>query len=680
LLVIDTMLLYSTLSTEEANNNQETLDDNAGSVDEGHGESPAQVDVGVEQGDVGLTSLADNPVLQTVHAEDLVDSFASEDNVEVTVGNGDVEPGETRQQGNHEQVVSVEISSGDDVEDNSPKIDAEPAGGKSRKQSKKNRNVKGVLGTLKNKLENIQKDNGGQPNYLLLVEDNFTDLNVTGPKTKTNRKILVTAAGDLKNLFMEKNIVYNPERMLVLKEGRKLEPDYSFLDQYISAQLRRTSPITSSAVSSPGDALNSPITSSAVSSPGDALNASVVGFLKSLSSGRKPGRKTGKKKRKRSRSTTESSSEDSDESDTSGESRKHKRKSKKKRRRQNIRKSQKKVQESSSGTSDSNLDDNSETSSDEDDDDPTHGTTQNSKFNKTKPKKKTRRHPNARKEKHDILAPKKVHTPGSPDIFATGFGKSAASKKKPKSTADQLKVLAEKPKAPPTKPNAPAAKSRAPTAKSRAPASKPKTQVQNPKVPGDKPKAPAVKSKPQNRPKAVSNKQKPTIPDPINTTEGPAQRAQPKQAATQSEIPAELSENRASPTDADVNKDDSLQTLPPSDKVASWLLASDGRSEIGTSKPQQPLTWKKPDPKSKENGKNVSKPNLLAPTVTVNSKVTNDDPKPGPSGQFKFGRAAKLVQASKNVAKKLFKDSLMTEEEIEEYLDMDKTPTRKKRN
>ena len=167
-----------------------------------------------------------------------------------------------------------------------------------------------------------------------MVEDNFTDLNVTGPKTKTNRKILVTAAGDLKNLFMEKNIVYNPERMLVLKEGRKLEPDYSFLDQYISAQLRRTSPITSSAVSSPGD----------------ALNASVVGFLKSLSSGRKPGRKTGKKKRKRSRSTTESSSEDSDESDTSGESRKHKRKSKKKRRRQNIRKSKKKVQESSQYT------------------------------------------------------------------------------------------------------------------------------------------------------------------------------------------------------------------------------------------------------------------------------------------------------------------------------------------
>ena len=73
----------------------------------------------------------------------------------------------------------------------------------------------------------------------------------------------------------------------------------------------------------------------------------------------------------------------------------------------------------------------------------------------------------------------------------------------------------------------------------------------------------------------------------------------------------------------------------------------------------------------------MSIPHLLA--SMVNTKDTLDDPKPGPSGQFKFGRAAKLVQASKNVAKKLFKDSLMTEEEIEEYLNMDKTPTRKKK-
>ena len=216
---------------------------------------------------------------QTADAEkDRVDSVTSGEDVEVTAGDRDVGPGNAKKPSNIEQVESVGAPSGDDVEDTSPQNDVEPAGEKSRKQSKKNRNVKGAL---KNKLENIQKDNGGHPNYLLLVEDNFTDLNVSGPKTKTNRKILVTAAGDLKNLFMEKNIGYNPERMLVLKEGRKLEPDYSFLDQYISAQLSQTSPITSSLVSSPGD----------------ALNASVVGLLKSLSSGRKADRKTGKKKR-----------------------------------------------------------------------------------------------------------------------------------------------------------------------------------------------------------------------------------------------------------------------------------------------------------------------------------------------------------------------------------------------
>ena len=656
------MLLYSTLGTALDNNNQETLDDHEAAVDEADGELHPLGGVGEHQGDVGAISLAENPVAQTADAEkDRVDSVTSGEDVEVTAGDGDVGPGNAKKPSNIEQVESVGAPSGDDVEDTSPQNDVEPAGEKSRKQSKKNRNVKGVLGALKNKLENIQKDNGGHPNYLLLVEDNFTDLNVSGPKTKTNRKILVTAAGDLKNLFMEKNIGYNPERMLVLKEGRKLEPDYSFLDQYISAQLSQTSPITSSLVSSPGD----------------ALNASVVGLLKSLSSGRKADRKTGKKKRKKSRSTTDTSSdESSDESDTSGESKKRKRKSKKNKRRQKIRKSKKKVQESSSETSDSSSDDlvdDAETSSDEDDNDPTHGTTQNSKLTKTKPKKKTTRHPKARKEKRDILfAPKKVHTPGSPDIADTDRGKSKASKTKQKAPAEQLEIQAEKPKAPAAKPKAPAAKPKAPASKPKAPASKTK-------VPGEKPKAvkskaPANKSKPQNKPNVVANKQQPTIPDPINTTEDPAQRAQAKkQFDSQSGIPAELLEARATSTDADVNKNDSLQTLPPSQKVSSWLMASG----MGTGKPQQPVTRKKPDSKPIDNGKKVSKPHLLAPMV--NSKDTLDDPKPGPSGQFKFGRAAQLVQASKNVAKKLFKDSLMTEDEIEEFLDMDKTPTRKKK-
>ena len=655
---MDAMLLYSTLSTGEANNNEETLDGHEADVEEVDVELHTLDGVGVEQGDVGAISLANDQVAETVDAVDHSDSFASGDDVVVTTGNGDVEPENATKQGNNEEVENVETPLSDDVEDASPKNDAEPAGKKSRKQSKKNRNVKGVLCTLKNKLENIQKEYGGQPNFLLLLEDNFTDLNVTGPK------ILVTASGDLKNLFMEKNVGYNPERMLVLKEGRKLEPDYSFLDQYISAQLRRTSPIASSSVSSPGN----------------ALNESVVGLLESLSSGRKAGRKTGKKKRKRSRSSTEPSSDESDESDTSGESRKHKRKPKTKRRRQSIRKSKKKVPESSSGTSDSDSDDDAETSSDEDDNDPTHGTTQNStmnKMNKTKPNKKITRHPKARKEKHDILAPKKVLTPGSPDIFASGFGKSTASKTKTKAPSDQLEIQTEKPKAPAAKAKAPAAKSKAPATKPKAPEAKPKTQAPKTKVPGEKPKAPVVKSRPHNRPKAAANKLQPTISDPINTGENPAQCAQAKQLVTQTGTPAELFETRASPTDADGNKDDSWQTLPPSEKVSSWLLDSDGRSGMGTGKPDQPGTWKKPGKKSIDNCKRVSKPNLLAPLV--NSKVTLDDPQPGPSGQFKFGRAAKLVQASKNVAKKLFKDSLMTEEEIEEFLDMDKTPTRKKK-
>ena len=96
-----------------------------------------------------------------------------------------------------------------------------------------------------------------------------------------------------------------------------------------------------------------------------------------------------------------------------------------------------------------------------------------------------------------------------------------------------------------------------------------------------------------------------------------------------------------------------------------------------TTKPQQHMTKGKPNLKPVEKVNKVSKPHLIA--SMVNSKDTFDDPKPGPSGQFKFAWAAKLLNASKNVSKKLFKDSLMTREEIEEYLDMDKTPTRKKK-
>ena len=49
-------------------------------------------------------------------------------------------------------------------------------GRKKYKRSKKNRNVRRVLSTVKNKIETIQEQYGGAANFLLLLEDNFSDV------------------------------------------------------------------------------------------------------------------------------------------------------------------------------------------------------------------------------------------------------------------------------------------------------------------------------------------------------------------------------------------------------------------------------------------------------------------------------------------------------------------------
>ena len=84
--------------------------------------------------------------------------------------------------------------SNDDDESNT----AEEAAPKRVAHSKKNRNIKSAITTIKNKIENIQTKNGGSPNYLLILEDNFSDVSATGPKNKTNRKLIVTEDGNLR--------------------------------------------------------------------------------------------------------------------------------------------------------------------------------------------------------------------------------------------------------------------------------------------------------------------------------------------------------------------------------------------------------------------------------------------------------------------------------------------------
>ena len=76
---------------------------------------------------------------------------------------------------------------------------------------------------MKNKIKTIQEQYGGEANFLLLLEDNFSDVSSHGGrKTTMNRKILVTAGGDLKEAFIKSEITYDPEKMFMLKKGKAL--------------------------------------------------------------------------------------------------------------------------------------------------------------------------------------------------------------------------------------------------------------------------------------------------------------------------------------------------------------------------------------------------------------------------------------------------------------------------
>ena len=45
--------------------------------------------------------------------------------------------------------------------------------------------------------------------------------------------MIVTAEGDLKEAFKRNTVGYNPEKMIVMKKGKNLEQDFSFIDEYI---------------------------------------------------------------------------------------------------------------------------------------------------------------------------------------------------------------------------------------------------------------------------------------------------------------------------------------------------------------------------------------------------------------------------------------------------------------
>ena len=185
-------------------------------------------------------------------------------------------------------------------------------GKKKKGFSKKNRNVRGKLITLKNKLK-------GNANFLLLIEDNFSDQHEKGRKTGTNRKIIASAGGPLREAFKKNMLRYDPENMVVLKKGKNLQQDYSFFEEYVSERVQSTAPAGPSspmlASSSSGIANTSPSVSPLL----QELIAATIG------------RRCGRKSKRRSKFSSESSDDSSDE-------RNKKRKKKKQKRRKNQRK------------------------------------------------------------------------------------------------------------------------------------------------------------------------------------------------------------------------------------------------------------------------------------------------------------------------------------------------------
>ena len=75
-----------------------------------------------------------------------------------------------------EEIVDFGVMPHVETDDVVGNVDETSKDHKTKTYSKKNRNVKGALKTIKNKIETIQEQNGGVPNFILILEDNFTDV------------------------------------------------------------------------------------------------------------------------------------------------------------------------------------------------------------------------------------------------------------------------------------------------------------------------------------------------------------------------------------------------------------------------------------------------------------------------------------------------------------------------
>ena len=252
-------------------------------------------------------------------------------------------------------------------------------------------------------------------NFLLLVEDNFSEQHERGRKTDTNRKIIVTAGGPLREAFKNNTLKYDPENMMFLKKRKCLEQDYTFFDKYISDRMKQ--------ITTPAPVTSSPASiSNMAGSSSTSLSPIVLDMFSRLSK-RKKVKDARKQKRKRESSSSGSNSSSSNSEESADEVVKKSR-NRKKKEKKNV------VDEMSGMETLESSDKGSSESVGEYDDDPTYGTSQKPN---SKPKKKgPSRHPNDRKVRQDILKlpPKKVLTPGSFNLKKRAPAKKVNAKNK----------------------------------------------------------------------------------------------------------------------------------------------------------------------------------------------------------------------------------------------------------
>ena len=105
-------------------------------------------------------------------------------------------------------------------------------------QLRLNRNAKKQFNNLKNKIENLQSNFHVEPNFILIMENNFVKkVGQTGPTPATSDKVLVVGKGNLMDLFKSDELMFDLESMEVIKTGVKgMVPDGQFLKDFIKAK------------------------------------------------------------------------------------------------------------------------------------------------------------------------------------------------------------------------------------------------------------------------------------------------------------------------------------------------------------------------------------------------------------------------------------------------------------